>query len=425
MSVPLDRLYNFLQSLCNRDDIIIYRYYPHGSKNIADCFPVDGDIQYSDFDRIRSMHMICHDQEPLMETTASFIHKTPKFKKSNIEYSTDPAIPTSSFKAHLNVINSVYDEMLLVHSERNSPVVSYLSTVGCRPVYYWSHAVIAGDWYRFAEHDPDLEFNPTQIKKDFLIYNRAWSGTREYRLKFAELIVKNNLATACHMKFNPIDSNMHYQQHWYKNSDFKISTELGMHFPLNETDATVSADYVAKDYESCGIEVVLETLFDDQRNHLTEKSLRPIACGRPFIIAATPGSLAYLRSYGFETFGEFIDESYDTITDPVSRLQAIVDVMHHVSNLPQQEKILLWNNLNHIAQRNRQRFFGTEFFDQVIGEFKLNLAQAIQQTQQHRSGLFYQQWLAAQSSVPLTSKELSNIASLINVASQSSGGGVC
>ena len=32
MTVPLDRLYNYLESLSDHD-IIIYRFYPHGSKN--------------------------------------------------------------------------------------------------------------------------------------------------------------------------------------------------------------------------------------------------------------------------------------------------------------------------------------------------------------------------------------------------------
>jgi hypothetical protein len=46
---------------------------------------------------------------------------------------------------------------------------------------------------------------------------------------------------------------------------------------------------------------VAETVFDT-RIHLTEKTLRPIACGHPFILAAGPGSLKYLQTYGFRTF---------------------------------------------------------------------------------------------------------------------------
>jgi hypothetical protein len=69
---------------------------------------------------------------------------------------------------------------------------------------------------------------------------------------------------------------------------------------------------------------VLETLFDDHRWHLTEKSLRPIACGKPFVLMATPGSLQYLRQYGFKTFDGLIDETYDSIQNPKQRLQAVL-----------------------------------------------------------------------------------------------------
>ena len=50
-----------------------------------------------------------------------------------------------------------------------------------------------------------------------------------------------------------------------------------------------SADFDIEDYNNTDIEVVLETLFDDTRWHLTEKALRPIACGQPFMFAATQG----------------------------------------------------------------------------------------------------------------------------------------
>ena len=42
------------------------------------------------------------------------------------------------------------------------------------------------------------------------------------------------------------------------------------------------------------------------------------------MLAATPGSLQYLKQYGFETFHGLIDESYDTILDPRERLKTIV-----------------------------------------------------------------------------------------------------
>jgi hypothetical protein len=84
--------------------------------------------------------------------------------------------------------------------------------------YYWSHAIIARDWFRFAQHVEQQK----QVSKTFLIYNRAWAGTREYRLCFAEQIVKNGLTHHCQMSFNAVD-NQHYTQHQFINADFQIS----------------------------------------------------------------------------------------------------------------------------------------------------------------------------------------------------------
>ena len=64
MSVPLDRLYNFLHDVCNHHDLIIYRFFPHGSKKIADLKPIT-EVWPIDPGTRNPFHMICHDQEPL------------------------------------------------------------------------------------------------------------------------------------------------------------------------------------------------------------------------------------------------------------------------------------------------------------------------------------------------------------------------
>jgi hypothetical protein len=160
---------------------------------------------------------------------------------------------------------------------------------------------------------------------------------------------------------------------------------LEQFYSINTADSNSSADYCGPDYAACGIEIVLETLFDDERLHLTEKILRPIACGKPFLMVATAGSLQYLRDYGFETFADVIDESYDTITDSRDRLDAVIEEMKRISALDVDAKQVLYTKLHEIAQRNKQRFFNG-LFDQVIEEYKTNLNQAMEIMQQHCTG---------------------------------------
>ena len=270
-----------------------------------------------------------------------------------------------------------------MHSELHSDPVKYLEKAHFVPVYFWSHAVIALDWFRYAEYDPNLNFNLNDITQDFLIYNRAWSGTREYRLTFVENLINNQLVEHCKTTFCAVDQNTHYTNHVFENQEFKISnTQLENYFLPNTYSSGSSADYVADDYAVTGIEVVLETLFDDSRWHLTEKALRPIACGKPFILMATAGSLQYLRNYGFETFDGLIDESYDLITDSRARLDAVVQEMKKIAALDSNAKQLLYTKLHAISQRNRQRFFNG-LFDQAIQEYKTNLDYAMTVMNQH------------------------------------------
>jgi hypothetical protein len=252
------------------------------------------------------------------------------------------------------------------------------------PVYYFSHALIARDWFRYAEVDPLI--CKKNVKKDFLIYQRAWTGSREYRLKFSEMLIDSNIHEQCLSRFNSLDdNNKHYQTHQYKNNTFCIKRhDLELHFPVNNTPSLASADYVIEDYHQTRFEVVLETLFDDQRWQLTEKVFRPIVCEQPFILASTPGALSYLKSYGFKTFGDHIDESYDNITDPIERLHAILRTMKSILSLTLEEKELLSSRLQNITKFNKNWFFSKEFFNLVINEYKSNLSAGLDFLRPHR-----------------------------------------
>lgn len=64
-------------------------------------------------------------------------------------------------------------------------------------------------------------------------------------------------------------------------------------------------------YSDTNFSLVSETMVNPQL-FISEKSFKPLAFKHPFIINGTPGTLAHLRSRGFETFDHVIDESYDT-----------------------------------------------------------------------------------------------------------------
>ena len=374
MSIPLDRLYHFIEKIAIKNygaPVIIYRFWPNGSKNIEDlnllCNP------YSWYKSEVCPIVWCHDQEPL---DYDFFQTQPRHFDSpwqKLLQSLD--IPV--WRQNLMYFINIFSKNLLVHSEQRSKNLEKYAEQAF-PVYYWSHALIARDWFRYAEH---ADFTK-DVNKQFLIYNRAWTGTREYRLRFSDLLVEHELADHCLTFCNPTEDGKHYTQHNYNNNVWRPTHVLENYFTPSQADSCASADFDAQDYKSTEIEVVLETLFDDDRLHLTEKSLRPIACRQPFILVATHGSLQYLRDYGFQTFDSVWDETYDTIEDPYQRMQAIIRTMREItswSDVQRRDNVQL---MTQIADHNHKHFFSEGFSNQVIDELDTNMTNAFDQIKQ-------------------------------------------
>ena len=368
MSIPIDKLYHYVDSIAReiyKDDIIIYRFYPHGSKKIDNLNVLK---TYDEVTLYTKIQIYCNDQEPLNYLYYQQTRKLTALQELNKKYNI--LIADRNFMAP-----TIYNKAILLHSEQRSADVEKYCSSGFLSAYYWCHALIALDWFRYAQHET---FNK-QVTKKFLIYNRAWAGTREYRLKFIDLLIARGLYNQCQVSFNPVDpeANVSYTDHTYANTCWRPSNVLENFVGVKQIDSSASADYDVDDYNTTDIEVVLETLFDDSRLHLTEKILRPIACGQPFILAATHGSLAYLRSYGFKTFDGIIDESYDTIEDPELRLTAIVNAMKLISEWSTSEQQHNMKVINEIATYNRKHFFSVDFFKIVTDELKHNLEKCI------------------------------------------------
>lgn len=381
MSIPLDQLYHFIENIVKQvydKQIIVYRFSPNGSKNINDLsmlHPVPLEKFHSWLNL--SAELFCNDQEPLNYDLYDNTYSEQPFPGLDwIKLLEEKNLKFSLYNLR-GCIKNIWDKALLLHSEQRSHQVDLYKNCQFIPVYYWSHAFIAQDWFRYAQHVTQKK----NINKTFLIYNRAWAGTREYRLKFCEKLIAAGLESHCRTSINPFEPELgiHYQQHQFNNPDWKPSIKLENYFASSSAHSGYSAMFEMQDYNATQIEIVLETLFDDDRLHLTEKSLRPIACGQPFILASTHGSLEYLKSYGFQSFNTVWDESYDSIIDPYTRLNAIVELMHNISQwdpLMRQEKMA---QAEIICRQNQARFFSKKFTKSITDELKRNLQAGLEE----------------------------------------------
>jgi hypothetical protein len=114
------------------------------------------------------------------------------------------------------------------------------------------------------------------------------------------------------------------------------------------------------------VNLVMESSFDHPTFDTTEKTVRSLLLGMPFILVSTPGHLARLQSMGFRTYHDIWDESYDKETDDKLRLQKIFGLVQSLNDID-------WNkhspSLQNIALHNRANFltlghwFEREFLD--------------------------------------------------------------
>jgi hypothetical protein len=141
------------------------------------------------------------------------------------------------------------------------------------------------------------------------------------------------------------------EQTWFANRTFDtdlVSTARSGRIPPR--DAFQSYPNCWNYYQ---IEVVCETdPFGDF--WFTEKTAKPLATGKPFLLVSGSGSLERLREMGIETFGSIIDETYDRELTPTKRIQAIVNSLQMLYNdTNRSEKIA---EMYRIAKRNQEHY---------------------------------------------------------------------
>ena len=107
--------------------------------------------------------------------------------------------------------------------------------------------------------------------------------------------------------------------------------------------------------------LVTETVATGRRLHLTEKTFKPICLRMPFMLVGTRGSLQYLRSYGFKTFGHLWDESYDDEVDDHQRIEKIAVTLQSINLLPVHQKQKLFDQAQQVCEHNYNHFYNGGF----------------------------------------------------------------
>jgi hypothetical protein len=289
---------------------------------------------------------------------------------------------------HLNIHNATFDQVQQVRSddihsrfsnnvgaictsEKNSDnVENVCKKYHWRSYYYFFHGWAALDWYR--GYDRTFLIPPVQQRtptKTFINPNRIVAGERAHRLEILYHIFKNQLTnnyiscpeTCPAENVKTVDAAAQLIKKFPDVQEIFSRQSLPINFK-NETGHPMHSCWLSLFDESADslLYLVTETVASGHRLHLTEKTFKPIALGMPFVIVGTQGSLEYLRSYGFKTFGNIWDESYDCAGDDV-RIQKIANLLSDLDKMSVHERQNLYRSAQNIIEHNWNHFYNGGF----------------------------------------------------------------
>lgn len=164
-----------------------------------------------------------------------------------------------------------------------------------------------------------------------------------FRRELYKYLRENNLLDQGHCNFAfenycNIDSSRLSSEYGDKNGCYNKNEELFLSY------------YLASDFD-----IVMETASDNvNQRFITEKTIRALAHGQPFVTYNGYHSLELLHSYGFKTYNTMWDESYDSVVNPFERFLSLTQTIAHLIN--SDVFVTQRDELRAIGEHNRKVF---------------------------------------------------------------------
>ena len=333
-------------------------FFPFGSTNVNDLMFNIHEISY-----VRENYCFFYDQEP-----------------SNIDTVQACVKHYASLQKHEN------KEIIFANSEKSSFIDTICLENDFKNWYYFFHGFAALTWYRDYQYIPNFENHFTKV---FISYNRLVTKDRSYRLNLVSHLHEKDLLKHGHVSLILRDNGLGTWQEELADPNSRLSPaakvrveqnikELknGLIIDSNNPPGHASANTGIAEismHKSALWHIVTETVFYDHKLHLTEKIFKPITAKRPFILVGAPGNLAYLKSYGFKTFDQWIDESYDNELDPDKRILLITEQVEKLCSLSASQLDAMYIEMKPILEYNFQHFYGnfkTLIIDELVDNFR-------------------------------------------------------
>jgi hypothetical protein len=259
----------------------------------------------------------------------------------------------------------------VVVSELGESVDQLVNAYGWKSHYYFYHGWACQDWFR--GYDKTFLIPRARDRAPtctFISPNRIVAGKRDHRVLFLYNVFKQKLdhnwisaPRVC--SYENVDISVIANKYCNTYPDIEQvfnSADLPRLFPGEETQQMTSC-WLTNFAEAADslIYVPTETVYFGRRLHITEKTFKAIALEMPFVLMAPAGSLEYMRSYGFRTFADVFDESYDTETDDIKRVEQVVQLLKDLDNLTIKERKEIHCACLNTVEHNYNHFYNGGF----------------------------------------------------------------
>lgn len=374
--------YTINNILLSRLRLMSYGFKPSYSTNIKDFGAIFNDVEFSD----SNGECIWWHEEPLNYTDLDdFEHRIIPRPGKYSDYSLILNNLTTNIGSS-NMFNFIQDVnfVIFANSEKSQLKKDFLKRYPVTDWYFFFHGFVALDWFRDFKY---LNYQDTKIDKVFSSFNHIIQNNRNYRMHFISLLKEKNIYDHGYISSPLLTPTVIKKELFDSNS--RLSLDAKKHIVTNLLPVAQPVRLDDCDYNNASADIspylhrsfwniVTETVYFDEKLHLTEKIFKPIVSRRPFILLAAPGNLAYLKSYGFKTFDRWIDESYDNEQDPDRRMQLIVAEMNKLCSLSHSQLLAMHHEMQDLLDYNHHHFynnFKSIIVNELIDNFEICVKQ--------------------------------------------------
>ena len=115
-------------------------------------------------------------------------------------------------------------------------------------------------------------------------------------------------------------------------------------------------------YKNYNIDIISESEANhDDSLFFTEKTLRPLYFGLPFLMVGNKNMLSNLQEMGYATYDNIFDESYDKLDSWVDRIEHVTSEVNRFCSMNQSEFTLQMHKATDNILHNVHHFFQNDY----------------------------------------------------------------